>query len=199
MPTPDDIRNQLEQLVLHRQNIQHFRRQQLAHGGAAQALPVTQHGLIEAVAGAAHCKAVLRSWGAHVENLPDDDPPGVLTVAQATARLHDLPADENNPIPAPQMLPDPHRIILSPNPLFVGREHDLRTLAARLKEGESIAVTTGIGGVGEKQLAVELAHRAAPGRAVGQRYWSRRAGRAQDDPHLTASRRPATTLSTVCV
>ncbi|GAB4212787.1 MAG: hypothetical protein OHK0022_49090 [Roseiflexaceae bacterium] len=86
-------------------------------------------------------------------------PPPPMPLAEALPLLAALPTGEDDPIPAPQTLPDPHRMILSPNPLFVGRAHDLRTLAARLKAGESIAVTTGIGGVGKTQLAVELAHR----------------------------------------
>ncbi|HEU4322171.1 MAG TPA: tetratricopeptide repeat protein [Roseiflexaceae bacterium] len=90
-------------------------------------------------------------------NVPPPPPP--MPLAEALPLLASLPTGDDDPIPAPQTLPDPHRIILSPNPLFVGRAHDLRTLAARLKAGESIAVTTGIGGVGKTQLAVELAHR----------------------------------------
>ncbi|GAB4212765.1 MAG: hypothetical protein OHK0022_49040 [Roseiflexaceae bacterium] len=92
-----------------------------------------------------------------ITQLPPPPPP--MPLAEALPLLAALPSGDDDPIPAPQTLPDPHRMILSPNPLFVGRAHDLRTLAARLKAGESIVVTTGIGGVGKTQLAVELAHR----------------------------------------
>jgi hypothetical protein len=45
------------------------------------------------------------------------------------------------------------------NPLFVGRDADLRTLAAAFKGGGAAAITTGIGGVGKTQLASEFTHR----------------------------------------
>src|SRR6185369_17501368 len=44
------------------------------------------------------------------------------------------------------------------NPLFVGREDDLRALARHLKTSGVVAAT-GLGGVGKTQLACELAHR----------------------------------------
>ena len=55
---------------------------------------------------------------------------------------------------------------LAANPLFVGREEDLKTLARQLKEGETsavgqveIAAATGLGGIGKTQLASEFVHR----------------------------------------
>jgi hypothetical protein len=55
---------------------------------------------------------------------------------------------------------------LSRNPLFVGRERDLRNLAKTLKGGKAIAIgrietaaTTGLGGIGKTQLASEFVHR----------------------------------------
>jgi tetratricopeptide (TPR) repeat protein len=62
-------------------------------------------------------------------------------------------------VPEPQNLPTPHRMPLRPNPLFVGRDDELRTLARLLREGGTVAITTGIGGMGKTQLAAELAHR----------------------------------------
>ncbi len=49
------------------------------------------------------------------------------------------------------------------NPLFVGRETDLKILAVALKGGETVAVgqiaaATGLGGIGKTQLAVALVH-----------------------------------------
>jgi tetratricopeptide (TPR) repeat protein len=70
--------------------------------------------------------------------------------------LASLPLDDT---PEPQTLPTPHRMPLRPNPLFVGRDDELRTLARLLGEGGTVAITTGIGGMGKTQLAVELVHR----------------------------------------
>lgn len=87
-----------------------------------------------------------------------------LSDAEVTAeRLAALPPDE---IPEPGALPPGSRMPLSRNPLFVGREDDLRTLARHLKAGETAAVgqvettaATGLGGVGKTQLACEFVHR----------------------------------------
>lgn len=50
---------------------------------------------------------------------------------------------------------------LSSNPLFVGREQELKDIAAALKAGTTsvIAAATGMGGIGKTQLASEFAHR----------------------------------------
>ena len=61
------------------------------------------------------------------------------------------------------------------NPLFVGREAELRTLARQLKEGGTAAIgqslaVTGMGGQGKTQLAVELAYRVGPWFAGGV-FW----------------------------
>src|SRR5436190_198597 len=52
------------------------------------------------------------------------------------------------------------------NPLFVGREEELRALAHRLRAGETSAVgemqlaaASGLGGIGKTQLAAEFVHR----------------------------------------
>jgi len=69
-------------------------------------------------------------------------------------------------IPEIGPLPPGSRMPFAHNPLFVGREEDLRTLARQLKAGETsavgevqIAAATGLGGMGKTQLAVELVHR----------------------------------------
>ena len=82
-------------------------------------------------------------------------------LAAAQQQLAAMPLDD---VPDVATLPMPHRMPLTPNPLFVGREHDLRTLAAALKGGETTvieqsAAVTGMGGLGKTQLAVEFAHR----------------------------------------
>lgn len=81
----------------------------------------------------------------------------------AAERPAALPPDE---IPEPGPLPPGSRMPLSRNPLFIGRESELRALARYLKAGETAAVsqvetaaTTGLGGVGKTQLACEFAHR----------------------------------------
>ena len=82
-------------------------------------------------------------------------------VAQNT--LAALPLEE---VPKPGPLPVGSRMPLAPNPLFVGREDDLKTLARQLKAGETsavgqveIAAATGLGGMGKTQLASEFVHR----------------------------------------
>src|SRR5215218_5919116 len=74
-----------------------------------------------------------------------------------------LPEDE---IPDPGPLPAGSRMPLSRNPLFVGRQEDLRALARQLKAGQISAVeevetaaATGLGGIGKTQLASEFVHR----------------------------------------
>ena len=80
------------------------------------------------------------------------------TLAAAHARLERLPLDA---IPPVTPLPRGSRMPFAPNPLFVGREDDLRALATALKRGETtaIAAATGMGGIGKTQLAAEFAHR----------------------------------------
>ena len=63
-------------------------------------------------------------------------------------------------------LPQGSRMPFAPNPLFVGRREDLRTLARQLQAGETsavgqveIAAATGLGGIGKTQLAAEFVHR----------------------------------------
>jgi len=85
------------------------------------------------------------------------------TLAAAHDRLAALPLDT---IPALATLPTSSRLPLTPNPLFVGRQAALQTLARTLKGGETVAIgpltvaaATGGGGYGKTQLAVAFAHR----------------------------------------
>jgi tetratricopeptide (TPR) repeat protein len=87
-------------------------------------------------------------------HLPPPPPP--MPLDSALALLAELPLDD---IPAPQTLPQPHRMPWLVNSLFVGRADEFRRIGAQLKVGGTVAITTGIGGVGKTQLAVELAHR----------------------------------------
>jgi len=69
-------------------------------------------------------------------------------------------------LPEVGILPRGSRMPLAPNPLFVGREEDLRSLARKLRAGDNSAVSqvetaaaTGLGGIGKTQLASEFVHR----------------------------------------
>ncbi len=82
-------------------------------------------------------------------------------LAAAEARLAELPLDA---VPAPAALPAGSRMGLARNPLFVGRDQDLKALAVALKAGQTaavgqIAAATGLGGIGKTQLASEFVHR----------------------------------------
>ncbi|HTG32317.1 MAG TPA: toll/interleukin-1 receptor domain-containing protein [Thermoanaerobaculia bacterium] len=101
----------------------------------------------------------VRFPGAHLFPGPAPSPPDP---EQAKAALADLPLDE---VPQPGPLPVGSRMPLAHNPLFVGREEDLRTLARQLKAGGisavgqvKIAAATGLGGIGKTQLASEFVH-----------------------------------------
>jgi hypothetical protein len=85
--------------------------------------------------------------------------PDVLAAAER--QLAALPLDT---IPDPAPLPTGSRMPLRRNPLFVGREVDLRALATVLKGGETTgigqtAAIAGLGGMGKTQLASEFVHR----------------------------------------
>ncbi|MEM7133165.1 MAG: FxSxx-COOH system tetratricopeptide repeat protein [Chloroflexota bacterium] len=95
------------------------------------------------------------------ELFPDVDSIGV-NAGPTTFELH-LPID---PIPSKTPLPSVSLMPLKPNPLFVGREEDLRQLAQLLTDDDTAAVsqvdtaaTTGLGGMGKTQLACEFVHR----------------------------------------
>ena len=69
-----------------------------------------------------------------------------------------------NTIPPVRPLPPGSRMLQAPNPLFVGRENELRDLNRMLTPGSGAlvgvhAAVIGMGGVGKTQLAVEYAHR----------------------------------------
>jgi tetratricopeptide (TPR) repeat protein len=71
---------------------------------------------------------------------------------------------DSNAIPAVRPLPPGSRMPQAPNPLFVGREDEMRNLNRMLTPGSGAlvgvhAAVIGMGGVGKTQLAVEYAHR----------------------------------------
>jgi tetratricopeptide (TPR) repeat protein len=111
--------------------------------------------------------AVVHSYQ-YVPPQPVDD----ATIAAATQRLAELPLAA---VPDPGTLPAHSRMLLSPNPIFVGRADDLQKLAATVTAGEGGAGTraaalAGLGGVGKTQLACEFVHRYGPWFAGGV-FW----------------------------
>jgi tetratricopeptide (TPR) repeat protein len=89
-----------------------------------------------------------------------------------------------NTIPPVRPLPPGSRMPHAPNPLFVGRENEMRDLNRMLTPGSGAlvgvhAAVIGMGGVGKTQLAVEYAHRY--GRLYqGGVFWLNFAG--EEDP-----------------
>ena len=87
---------------------------------------------------------------------PGEAPPFPLGVTD----LPDTRLAEIGPLPQGSRMPFAH------NPLFVGREGELRDLARHLRAGETSAVgelklaaASGLGGIGKTQLATEFVHR----------------------------------------
>src|SRR6185503_11705123 len=90
-----------------------------------------------------------------------NQPPTPIDPVVAARQLAALPLDT---IPDLAALPPTSRMPLSRNPLFVGREDDLKQLAVTLKGGTTaaigqIAAATGLGGIGKTNLATEFVHR----------------------------------------
>ncbi|QIN84281.1 tetratricopeptide repeat protein [Rubrobacter tropicus] len=92
---------------------------------------------------------------------PQEPDPALLEDCRAL--LEDLPLD-HVPAAAPPP-PGSKEPPIDPNPLFIGREEDLKALAAEVKASSTAAgpvktvCVSGIGGVGKTQLAGEFAHR----------------------------------------
>ncbi len=97
--------------------------------------------------------------------------PGEL--AAACALLGRMPAGDDDPPPGPGPLaPCSYMHQLTPNPLFTGRDAELRAVARGLRDGSgTVVVASGIGGVGKTQLAIEVAHRYGPYFAGGV-FWA---------------------------
>jgi hypothetical protein len=71
MPTQDEIHQQLRRLEAHRATLAHYL-DQVSQLGSAHTPPGVGHGIREARAGIARCKAAQRGWGVAVEDHPDD-------------------------------------------------------------------------------------------------------------------------------
>ena len=95
-----------------------------------------------------------------VELGPTPDAPARL--AEAQGLLASIPTGV---LPDRAPLPTGSRMPLSPNPLFVGRGDELLQVARALRGGDTtvalgqLVASTGLGGLGKTQLAVELVHR----------------------------------------
>jgi hypothetical protein len=91
---------------------------------------------------------------------PTPGAPARLAATQAL--LASMPTDA---LPPRSVLPAGSRMPLAPNPLFVGRGDELLQVAAALRGGDTtvalgqVVASTGLGGLGKTQLAVELVHR----------------------------------------
>ena len=102
----------------------------------------------------------LAVYQALVELGPAPDAPARL--AEAQALLASMPMDT---LPDRAPLPAGSRMPLAPNPLFVGRGDEALQVAAALRGGDTtvalgqVVASTGLGGLGKTQLAVELVHR----------------------------------------
>ncbi len=99
--------------------------------------------------------------GMHFYQHVPPQPVDPATLAAAQHQLDALPLDD---VPPRASLPPCSRMPFRANPLFVGRQIDLQTLAQVLKGGHSTAAigqtaaATGLGGIGKTQLASEFAH-----------------------------------------
>src|SRR5258708_39789550 len=82
----------------------------------------------------------------HTSSSPVDQ----AVIAAAQQKLIELPLEG---LPPPGPLPSGSRMPFARNPLFVGRETDLRYIASILKEqGEAVVAVTALGGMGKTQL-----------------------------------------------
>lgn len=143
-------------LGVHLNTIQGWERRGVPRAG--QLLRLTRL-LVERGAVGSYAEA-LAFWGAAARGglAPPHELASQLTwpaPSPATAPLA-LPLGE---APQPSSLPPGSHLPFWPNPHFVGREGDLRVLAAVLRAPGAVAVVGGPGGIGKSQLAAEFAHR----------------------------------------
>jgi tetratricopeptide (TPR) repeat protein/DNA-binding XRE family transcriptional regulator len=88
--------------------------------------------------------------------------PSPVTPADAEAYLTSMPTDV---LPDRGALPTGSRMPLASNPLFVGRGDELLQVAAALRSADTtvalgqVVASTGLGGLGKTQIAVEFVHR----------------------------------------
>jgi hypothetical protein len=164
MADPETIANQESLLFQHWRRLVVLLEQQVRLGDYVP--PHIRLDIEDAQRSIGEIKAQLRAWGVAVEDRVEDTAVVAHVAVGASldlahALLDGLPLDT---IPGVAPLPYGSRMPLARNPLFVGREADLRQLAATLKGGGTaaigqIAAATGLGGIGKTNLATEFAHR----------------------------------------
>jgi tetratricopeptide (TPR) repeat protein/transcriptional regulator with XRE-family HTH domain len=94
--------------------------------------------------------------------LVDRPPARSASLTEAKGLLASMPTDA---LPDRAPLPPGTRMPLAPNPLFVGRGDELLQAAKALRVADAtvalgqVVASTGLGGLGKTQLAVELVHR----------------------------------------
>ena len=151
----ETIDNQRALLATHRRTLAHLLTEQ-AQFGAGHVPAHIANGIAEARAGVQRVKAALRAAGASVDDQPDDENP-----TEAAARRRSALSLDTIPDMAP--LPPGSRLPLARNPLFVGRDDELKAIARSLLEdqpdGAAITAATGMGGIGKSNLATEFVHR----------------------------------------
>jgi hypothetical protein len=146
MATQDEITQQQQLLVTHRQTLAVYVARQ-ARQGLAHVDPEVIHGIREAREQIQRVKSILRNWSVAVEDHPDDAAPptdtiGVATHASPTTSLPTgIPDDRYYPLP--------------------GRERLLSTMVNTLIDtsGPSMIVITGLGGLGKTAAAAEISRR----------------------------------------
>jgi tetratricopeptide (TPR) repeat protein len=148
--TDDELRAQQAVLDAQRRTLLHLLGQEATFGAGFVPAHIAA-GIDEARTAIRHIKAELRATGATIDDQSQDDAP----TARAAAAM------PLNTVPAVATLPPGSRMPLAPNPLFVGRDDELLTLARALSSGATtvIAAATGLGGIGKTQLATEFVHR----------------------------------------
>ena len=120
----------------------------------------------------AHIEGGIHFHGDRIYQIAQPQPVDQATLLQSLEMLEKMPLDT---VPDPAPPPQCSRIVYSHNPLFVGREHDLKSLARTLKGGKTaaigqIAAATGMGGIGKTHLASEFLQRYGQYFAGGA-YW----------------------------
>jgi tetratricopeptide (TPR) repeat protein/transcriptional regulator with XRE-family HTH domain len=113
----------------------------------------------EAFVAAAHGKPATETG----RDQPSESGPGAArSLADAEAVLESIPTDA---VPPRGALPAGSRMPLAPNPLFVGRGDEMLQIAIALRGGGTtvalgqVVASTGLGGLGKTQIAVEFIHR----------------------------------------
>lgn len=154
MTDDQEIARQQRRLAMYRQNVHNALDQAAISGGELLAPLAVRNTLAENRAAIERCKAALRSYGAPVEDAPDD---------VAAPAAFPAPREVAPQLPQSQQ---PWLVPYQPNPDFVGRARELADLSKLLisdspRDAALVPALVGLGGMGKTQLAVEFAYRYA--------------------------------------